>query len=129
MLTAGPWNSYRRLQNADFWNAACVRSDSRRTPDPFLLVMQLTGGPGLGGATTALNKTRIYRCALCGRRANAHGSVRRRRRDQIAGQISPAPGAANCSAVVKVELGPARIRASLTGAPDRDNAVRVWSFI
>src|SRR5215207_6030623 len=70
----------------------------------------------------------ICRCALCGRRANAHGSVRRRLRDQIAGRISPAPGAADRSAVVKVELGPARIRASLTGAPDRDNAVRVWSF-
>jgi hypothetical protein len=58
-----------------------------------------------------------------GRRANAHGSVRRRRRNQITGRISPAPGAADCSAAVKVELGPARIRASLTGAPDRDKVV------
>ena len=58
-----------------------------------------------------------------GRRANAHGSVRRRRRNQITGRISPAPGATDCSAAVKVELGPARIRASLTGAPDRDKVV------
>ena len=54
---------------------------------------------------------------------HAHGSVRRRRRNQITGRISPAPGSADCSAGVKVELGPARIRASLTGAPDRDTVV------
>jgi hypothetical protein len=64
-----------------------------------------------------------------GRRANAHGSVRRRRRNQITGRISPAPGAANCSAAVKVELGPARIRASLTELPTGTKSLRVWSFI
>ena len=86
-------------------------------------VLDITVAEGCSGPPTALTPMRMLSMCTYGRRANAHGSIRRSRRNQIAGRISPAPGAAGCSAAVEVELGPARIRASLTGAPDRDKAV------